>query len=75
MTTWVRAETSKPKQSKRVLLKIIDEDCPVVGFWGCSVFEACTVNMQVIGDTYDDFEVDGSFKSDDVTHWAEISLP
>ena len=70
---WNRADQSKPKQGNRVLLKIRYENCPVVGYWGEGVFEACCVNHMV---TDAHAVVEGAFYSREVSHWAEIeNLP
>ena len=70
---WNKADQSKPKQGDKVLLKILHENCPVVGYWGEGVFEACCVNHIA---TDAGAVVEGDFYSNEVTHWAEIeNLP
>ena len=70
---WVRADSIVPKQGERVLLKIRDENCPVVGYWGCGEWEVCTVNISAADCTYTDFvEIAGTFDQEDVTHWMMI---
>lgn len=73
MLNWKLAKESKPKQGERVLLKIQWEDNPVVGYWGCGEWQACAVNHEVsCGQFCYGGMVDGNFKSDEVTHYAEI---
>ena len=67
---WIKANSRKPDQGERVILKIKHEDCPVVGYWGCGEWEVCTVNLDVI---YGDAEIIKNFKSEDVTHYAYIT--
>lgn len=69
MSSWKDAKQSKPDQGKRVVLKIRFETSPVVGYWGCGRWEACTVNMMVEGG---EGNIEASFESEDVTHYAEI---
>jgi len=66
---WKLATGSKPKQGKRVLLKIRGENCPVVGYWGSGMWEACTVNIYASQDVY----LEGSFRTHEVTHYADIT--
>lgn len=70
---WKLAAESKPNQGERVLLKIKWENCPVVGYWGAGVWEACTVNFEVSCGAYCyGGSVTENFRSDEVTHYAEI---
>ena len=69
---WVSVDERKPKQGDRVLLTTKDEICPVVGYWGCGEWEACTVNFK---DDCISCLVDQNFTSDDVTHWKPITPP
>lgn len=70
---WISAKQQKPKQGERVLLTIEGEGCPVVGYWGCCGFEACTVNVEVeyCSRCYGRC-VESGFHSDDVTHWMPL---
>lgn len=72
---WNNAKESKPKQGERVLLKIKYEECVVVGYLGLSGFEACTENVDVedCADNYYGGICKSNFKSEDVSHWCEIS--
>lgn len=74
MLIWKDAKQSKPKQGDRVLLKIADENCPVVGYWGACTWEGCTVNFKVEADAYapHGVEILDVFSTEDVTHYAEI---
>jgi hypothetical protein len=73
MLIWKDATQSKPKQGDRVLLKIADENNPVVGYWGTGEWEACTVNFEVsCGAFCQGGSAVGNFRSDEVTHYAEI---
>ena len=70
---WHKANQWKPDQEERVLLKIKHEDCPVVGYWGCGEWEACTVNLEARCCLGMEDEVVQTFTSEDVTHFAYIS--
>ena len=70
---WLNAKESKPSQGERVLLKIAYEDCPVVGYWGCGVWEVCTVNLYIDCSYYEDAEIAGNFEQNQVTHYAYIT--
>lgn len=56
MLDWKNAKESKPKQGKRVLLKIEHEENAVVGYWGAGGWDAYC---------------EGNFESSEVTHYAE----
>lgn len=76
MVGWISVNEQTPSQGERVLLKIDLEDCPVVGYWGCGRYEACTVNMEVsCGAFCYGGNVDGSFSGEDVTHWMPLPNP
>jgi len=65
---WHKANSWKPYQRERVLLKIKHEDCPVVGYWGCGGWEACTVNVEVkCGAWCQGGLVEKNFKSEEVS--------
>lgn len=66
---WKVATESKPKQGERVLLKIMYENCPVVGYWGAGEWEACTVNIYSVDGAY----LEGNFEQYQVTHYAHIT--
>lgn len=73
MLNWMPASESKPEQGKRVLLKIKWEDCPVVGYWVDTRWEACAVNFEVSCGYYCyGGSVTKNFGQADVTHYAEI---
>lgn len=73
MLNWKNAKESKPNQGDRVLLKVKYENCPVVGYWGRGEWGACCVNHEVSCGAYCyGGSVVGNFKSDEVTHYAEI---
>ena len=74
MMEWIDANSCKPDQGERVLLKIKHEDCPVVGYWGCGEWEACTVNVEVTcGAWCQGGSIKRNFKSEEVTHFAYIT--
>lgn len=76
MSDWISAETSKPSQGDRVLLAVKDEDCLVVGYWGCGRFEVCTVNHEVFCHEHICAgSIEARFDADDVTHWMPLPEP
>lgn len=73
MSEWISVDSGKPRQGERVLLAIRYEDCPVVGYWGESRWEACCVNHEVsCGEYCYGGMVDGNFETEEVTHWMPI---
>jgi len=74
MLIWKDATQSKPKQGDRVLLKIANDNCPVVGCWGAGEWNGCDVHIDAESDAYcpHGANVIFTFSSEDVTHYAEI---
>lgn len=80
---WQDANQSKPPQGERVLLKLANEECPVVGYWGCGEWEICTVNLQynVTREGYPldipvdyDVEIQPAFFQEDVLQYAQLNI-
>ncbi len=67
MLVWKDATQSKPSQGERVLLKISNEDCPVIGYWGVGGWEVCTYPV-----SYTFYVNSALFSDNEVTHYAEL---
>ena len=77
---WEDAQTNKPPEFERVLLKIKNSNNPVVGYFRFGWWEVCTDNvctpagLSGYAHKHQNTEPEGNFIQDDVLQYARLGL-
>lgn len=72
---WEDAQTNKPPEDERVLLKIDYEEHPVVGFWYSGRWHACTANIETSCGLFCQGGMPTrNFSDEDVLQYARLGL-